>query len=114
LVLTNTTSSPCVIQGYAGVSFVTGTSGRQVGNPAERVTGAAPNVLLTKGESASELLQVVDAYNYPDSRCHVTDTLGFRVYPPDQRTALFVPHHDVGCASTSVTTLSIQPFVAGV
>jgi hypothetical protein len=111
LVLTNTGSTSCIIQGYAGVSFVTGSSGRQLGAPADRSPGSAPSLLLAPGHRAQAVLHITDAVNYGPP-CGITATDGLRVYPPDERASLLVVHDDKGCSNTSDVTLHIGPFSA--
>jgi len=110
LVLTNRGPGTCTIQGYPGVSFVTGTSGQQLGAPGRRETGPAPVVTLGAGQSASATLGIVEAGNFPN--CQITPAAGLRVYPPDNTAALYIPHTDQGCANTSVVTLTIRPFAS--
>lgn len=106
--LRNVSSVTCFVQGYPGVSFVAGANGHQVGNPAVRVAGSTPQVVLTPQRAAVATLAVVDAGNY-GTACQLTPVLGFRVYPPDQTAALYVAHPDEACANTRYTTLRIGP-----
>ncbi len=106
--LRNVSSVACSVQGYPGVSFVAGANGHQVGNPAVRVAGSTPRVVLSPQQSAAATLAVVDAGNY-GTACQVTPVLGFRVYPPDQTAALYLAHADQACANTRYTTLRIGP-----
>ncbi|HMC41211.1 MAG TPA: DUF4232 domain-containing protein [Acidimicrobiales bacterium] len=109
LVLTNTGSVTCILQGYPGVSFVTGSHGQQLGAPADRNSGLAPDVTLAPGQSGKAVLQITDATNF-GSGCGVTATDGLRVYPPDQLTSLFIAHTDRGCADTTDVTLHVGAF----
>jgi hypothetical protein len=112
LELRNVGSSRCYVEGYAGVSFVAGSNGHQVGAAAARSSAASiPEVVLSPGQVAFALLGVHDAYNF-GSACNPTPVLGFRVYPPNQTTALYVPHSDEGCANASVDTLIVGPFAS--
>jgi hypothetical protein len=108
LQLRNISAAACVLQGYPGVSFVAGADGHQVGDPAARVAGSAPSRVLAPGESAGATLAIVDASNF-GTPCDLTNVLGLRVYPPDQTTALFVPHADKACANAQDLTLRIEP-----
>lgn len=109
LVLTNRGSSACVLQGWPGVSFVTGSSGSQVGAAAARIPGSAPSVSLAPGGTASATLQITEANNY-GSGCQVTPVSGLRVYPPDQTASLYVAHSDSACGNTSDVTLHVGAF----
>lgn len=108
LVLTNTSSQTCTLQGYAGVSYVA-FAGTQVGAPAQRVSGPEPLVSLAPGASATATLAMVDAGNFGSS-CGLTPTRGLRVYPPNQTAALFVSQAGQGCKDASFITLYIHPF----
>lgn len=108
LVLTNTGTATCVVEGYPGVSFVYGTQGMQVGAPAARTPGTVTPVTLAPGASAHATLQITEAANY--SHCGMTATDGLRVYPPNQQTALLIDHNDEACADTNDVTLHVGPF----
>jgi hypothetical protein len=112
LVLTNVGSSPCILQGYPGVSFVTGTQGQQVGAPAERISESVPSITLAPTGSASAVLQITDPTVYGPT-CGLTPTVGLRVYPPNQRAALFIPHSDRGCSNPHDMTLHVGAFQTG-
>jgi hypothetical protein len=99
------------MQGYPGVSFVTGSAGQQLGAPARRETGPAPIVTLNPGQSATATLGIVEAGNYGAS-CEITSVVGLRVYPPNNTAAMYVPHADQGCANTADVTLNVQPVTA--
>jgi hypothetical protein len=111
LVLRNTGTSACIEQGYPGVSFVAGSDGHQVGAPASRATGTVATVTLAPGASATATVGIVNAGNFP-SDCNVTPVLGLRVYPPAQRSAVYVPHTDTACANTKYVTMHVGPLAA--
>jgi hypothetical protein len=109
LVLTNTGGSSCLLQGYPGVSWVTGSSGQQVGAPAARQPGNAPALVLSPGTSAQAVLRVVDAGNFGAS-CGLTPTDGLRVYPPNDYGALFISQAGEGCTNANDVVLYVAPF----
>jgi hypothetical protein len=110
--LLNTASAACSLYGYPGVSFVAGADGHQVGAPAKRATGSAVSlVVVAPGRAARAMLRAVDAGDYGSS-CRITPVLGFRVYPPDNTQALFVPYTTQGCANPAIVTLGIGPLGA--
>lgn len=111
LELTNRGSTTCVLQGWPGVSFVTGGSGSQVGAAATRIPGSAPSVSLAPGGTAGATLQITEATNY-GSGCQVTPVSGLRVYPPNQTASLYVAHTDNACANTTDVTLHVGAFQA--
>jgi hypothetical protein len=112
LALRNASAARCYVQGYPGVSFVAGADGHQVGAPATRSQGATARVVLAPGQVADATLGIHDASAFTQPPCDQTPVLGLRIYPPDQTTALFVPHRDTGCANAAVATLLIGPLTA--
>jgi hypothetical protein len=88
LILTNTGSSSCTMQGYPGVSLV-GTSGNQLGSPATRTVSSTPLVTIAPGSTTTATISLSDALNV----CSDPSTPnGFRVYPPNQTAALYAPY----------------------
>lgn len=108
VLLRNTGGTTCLMTGWPGVSFVTGSQGRQVGAPAAR-QGTPAVVSLAPGASAEALLQVAEAGNF--APCTMTSVRGLRVYPPNQRDAVFVPLPTKACAQTSAQQLTVRPVV---
>jgi Protein of unknown function (DUF4232) len=96
----NKGSRPCVIQGFAGVSYVTGDNGTQVGPAAERDGVKGAPVTLAPGAIASARLAMVQVLNYDESVCKPTPTRGLRVYPPGDTASVFVPVAGTGCAGS--------------
>lgn len=111
LVLTNHGSAACILQGWPGVSFVTGSGGQQVGAAARRFPGTASAITVAPGQGAGAELQITQASNY-GTPCQITPVTGLRIYPPNQTGALFVAHTDQACANTSDVTLQVGPFKA--
>jgi hypothetical protein len=98
--LTNTSTSPCTLFGYPGVSFVSGPSGSQIGEPASRNPAVtAATVTLAPGAVAHVTLQVVDALNYSKSACQPVTAHWLRVFPPGQFTALYVKFSALTCSA---------------
>lgn len=98
LTFTNVGTVSCTLQGFPGVSYVTGESGTQVGASAawDGTKGSAVTVL--PGGTATAQLQEVDVYNFPPSVCDPTGIRGLRIYPPGEKSALYVPQQGgVGC-----------------
>ncbi|MFD3457693.1 DUF4232 domain-containing protein [Streptomyces sp. NPDC058691] len=108
LVFVNTGPRPCTLYGFPGVSLVGGATGRQIGSPAERTGTAGEPVLLRQGGSAEAGLRMAQVANYDAKTCAPQKARGLRVYPPDERDALFLPDDTLlGCAATGVITLSV-------
>jgi hypothetical protein len=111
---TNISNVPCTLFGYPGVSLAAGTPVRQVGAAANRSTAAAATVVtLQPGQTASTLLRITQALNYPKSKCSPTPTTYLQIFPPNQTTPVYVAYSSTGCASTSVDLLSIGVMRSG-
>lgn len=113
---TNIASAPCVIQGFPGVSFVTGDNGQQVGAPADRDGEIGPPVTLAPGQTANASLQMLNgtgAYPPNEPACAATPVRGIRVFPPDDTGALFIPLDSTACGNPSNHTMSVRTVQAG-
>lgn len=113
LVLENTGSTSCTVQGWPGVSFVGGGNGKQIGAPAvAEKSSPHPTVTLAPGKTAVAPLKIVRAENYSAGDCSPQTPDGFRVYPPGSEQSLFVKDTDYqACASADASLLSVQAFV---
>ncbi len=98
LVITNASGHACTIQGFPGVSYVTGADGHQVGEAAFRDGSKGEPVQLNNGESASADLGFVNVRNYDEAACKPTETRGLRVYLPQETASNFVAVQGLGCA----------------
>lgn len=98
LVFTNKSSRTCLIQGFPGVSYVTGDNGTQVGDAATRVPPKGPVIHLAPGQSVSADVQFAQAGNFDQAACKPTPVRGLRVYPPHDTASMFVPMSTTGCA----------------
>lgn len=107
LTFTNTSGESCRLDGFPGVSYVTGSGGTQVGAAAERSGGSQGATTLSPGNSASAQVQAVQVANYPESDCNPEPVAGLRVYPPGSYDALFVALDGTGCANDGVKQLSV-------
>lgn len=97
---TNTSKSPCYLYGYPGVSFVSGPSGSQIGEPASRNPAVGPStVILPPGGTAHVTIQVVDALNYSKSDCKPVTAHWLKVFPPGQYTALYIKFSALTCSA---------------
>lgn len=116
---TNNSSASCTLYGYPGVSFVTAVGGSQIGPAATRNNAITPAlVTLAAGATAHATLQVVNAGNYPASKCTIVHTHWLRVYPPDQFTALYVSFSSQTCgggasAQGILSVQTVQPGATG-
>jgi hypothetical protein len=111
LVLTNTGSTSCTLFGYPGVSFVDST-GAIIGKPSSRDPGAEHTITIAAGAAANALSRQPDAGNFPSSVCQPMTSDRVRVYPPNQKTPLFV-HDAIQLCSTGKGRTGIGPMLAG-
>jgi hypothetical protein len=113
---TNTSSSPCGLYGYPGMSFVTAGdgSGSQIGAAAQQnpAFGKVP-VHLAAGGVAHAWLQVAQAGNYPAATCQPVTAHWLRVYAPGETQALYVSHAFDACSSASAPLLTVMPVRSG-
>jgi Domain of unknown function (DUF4232) len=115
LVFTNISAQACTMYGYPGVSFVTGPSGTQVNDPAQRSAAQGPPAvvpLAPNGKAHASLL-LVNVANYPANSCKPTQVAGMRVYPPDDTTALFVSSPQQICMVKGTGVAQIYPIQTG-
>jgi hypothetical protein len=109
----NTSSSPCTLYGYPGVSFVTAVGGSQIGIPATRNPAlAARLVTLSPGQTVHAELQVADAQNYPPTDCGLVTAHWLKIYPPNQTAPVYVSFTAQTCSKPK-TILSVQTVQTG-
>jgi hypothetical protein len=109
----NTSSSPCTLYGYPGVSFVGAVGGSQIGAPATRNSALAAKLIsLSPGQTVHATLQVVDAMNYPPGGCSLVTAHWLKVYPPNQTAPLYVSFTAQTCSKPK-TVLSVQTVQTG-
>jgi hypothetical protein len=111
LVLTNTGAAPCTLFGYPGVSFVD-SSGAIIGKPATRDTGTEHTITLAVGGAANALSRQPEPGNFAPAACQVKTADRVRVYPPNQKVALFA-NDAVQVCSTAKGRTGIGPMLAG-
>lgn len=87
---TNKGSRPCTLEGFPGVSFVTGDSGTQVGAAARRNEMTPKLITLDPGAGVATLLLITNPDAYDQAECKPTDVRGLRIYPPGETAALFL------------------------
>jgi hypothetical protein len=107
IVFTNTGSTSCTLTGYPGVSYVR-TAGVQAGPAADREGGAySPVKLAPKATAFAPLHDSNGQGGYSDSQCRLTPVEGLRIYPPNQKAALFLPHRTEHCAGSGIHSLRV-------
>lgn len=116
IVLKNEAATPCILQGWPGVSFVGDDDGTQIG-AAATLDRSSPHdsVTLDPGTTAHANLSVANAQNF-DEGCDQTTADGFRVYPPGEKRSLFVRNDQLtltACANADDELLDVQAFQPG-
>lgn len=107
IVFTNTGSTSCTLTGYPGVSYVKA-AGVQAGPAADRDGGSHGTVTLAPHATAyAEIHDSNGQGGYSDSQCELTRVEGLRIYPPNQKAALFLPDRTEHCAGTGIHPLTI-------
>jgi Protein of unknown function (DUF4232) len=113
---TNISNVSCTLYGYPGVSLAGGHPVTQVGlAAAEDPTTPRKLVTLAPGGVANALLRIVDALNYPASKCGPVKTQWIQVYPPNQTTPVYVAYNTTACSKpVRILTVSVvQPGSGG-
>lgn len=111
---TNKSSSPCVIQGYPGVSYVA-KDGHQVGAAAYREGHKGAPITLRPGATAHAPVGFAQVHNWDPSECKPTAVQGLRVYPPQETHSLAIENPTTGCANDNLdngyqlTVQTMQP-----
>ncbi len=96
---TNISNVTCTLYGYPGVSLQTARPLHQIGKPAKE-NPATPRKLVTlqPQTTASALLRIADAGNYPESTCGMTTAHYLQVYPPNQTTPAYIKYTTQACS----------------
>jgi uncharacterized protein DUF4232 len=112
LEFTNLSAHACTLGGFAGVSAVS-LAARQIGAAAGRSgTSPARVVTLASGATASAVLQISQAANYPAATCRAVTAAGLRVYPPNRTSAKIVPFPFRACSRTGPVVLHVGAVTA--
>jgi hypothetical protein len=112
LVFSNAGTAPCQLDGFPGVSYVTGAQGTQVGAAAIRNGPAGSPVTLQPGASATAQLSVGSTGPYDPATCKAVAATGLRVYPPGSTQASFVPQPLTVCSNPALNTLQVETLTA--
>jgi hypothetical protein len=108
LQFTNTGQRTCTLQGFPGVSFVTGDSGQQVGEAANRSGNQGPTITLRPGSSTNAGLIMVNPDPFDPAQCKQVDVRGLRVYPPNETAAMFLPSTGATCSGNVGPLLTVS------
>lgn len=110
LIFTNTGSHTCTLDGFPGVSYVSGPDGTEVGAAATG-NGSGSAVSLVPGSTGTAVVRATNVENYPADHCGITDVAGLRVYPPNAYDGVFLAYPTQGCSMTGATInqLTVAP-----
>jgi uncharacterized protein DUF4232 len=112
LILTNSGTEPCVLNGFPGVSLTSTPTGDPIGAAASRDdTQPVTEVVLAPGKAGFAQLRYTQAGNYTE--CNQVPAAGFRIYPPEDTASLFIPQQRTACSNTNINLLSVQAFQVG-
>nr|WP_310549686.1 DUF4232 domain-containing protein [Gordonia amarae] len=109
---TNTGQQSCSMFGYPGVSVVGGGNGTQIGQAADRHDWAHARVVVAPGATVTAGLLAV---NIGDNGgpladlCKVVDADGYRIYPPGNTAAAYVPQRNMKACSSDTHWLQVYP-----
>ncbi len=108
LQFTNLSGHSCTLRGFPGVSAVS-LRGRQLGRAASH-GGKRRTITIANGKTAKATLRIVDALNFPPSKCVPVTAAGLRVFAPNATKAKIVPFPFTACSRASGPTyLSVGP-----
>lgn len=110
LVVTNSSGTDCILDGYPGVSLVKAGTTTAIGAPADRDPQAPSNgpITLTPGTSAEATLRYTQADNYQG--CQHVQADSILVYPPSAFDSLEIPHPLTACSDGTIKLLTIGAF----
>jgi hypothetical protein len=118
--LTNLSAHSCTLFGYPGVSAITqagiqlgSSAGRSAQHASTRITLASARTARgfetsTTRNTATVIMQITVAENFPASVCSPITAAGLRVYPPGQKESTVVPFPFVGCAKAGPQFLHVE------
>jgi hypothetical protein len=107
LEFTNQSGHTCTLSGYPGVSALD-LRDHALGSPGGRNPSTVRTVSLVNGATASAVLQIVVAGNYPPARCNRAAAAALRVYPPNQTASKVVPLPFEACSRTGPIILNVK------
>lgn len=110
VIFTNGGSTPCILNGHPGVSYVA--AGAQVGASADLVD-ATQRVTLPPGGVGHARVLIGNYQNYDASECLPTAVDSWSIIPPDQTEPVRVPAPGTGCANDAVRLLQVGTVRAG-
>ena len=114
LVFTNKSGVGCTLYGFPGVSWVTGDNGTQVNSGFTRDPVVKKVVVDLKSHQVAHAVAFMPAPGSWDAaKCKPVPVRGFRVYPPDETTSIFVSEPSTTCSVKGVGTGHVSAIDAG-
>jgi hypothetical protein len=109
----NISNVTCTLYGFPGVSLAGGSPVKQIGLAAAE-DHSSPRVLVTlaPGAVANALLRIVQAANFPPSRCDLANADFLQIYPPNQTTPVYLKYKAQACVK-AVQILTVSVVKAG-
>lgn len=104
----NQGTTTCTLRGYPGVSAVT-SSGKQIGNPASRISSKFSTVTLAPGKQRTSSVGIVDTGNFSAAVCKPVTAAGLKIFPPNQSRAVTLKKNFSTCSSTATISLHVSP-----
>jgi hypothetical protein len=113
LIFKNVSDRTCTLYGFPGVSWVAGDDGHQVNVPFARTDAAKSTITLAAGAVAHATLATHDVGFYDAAQCQAVSVRGYRVYPPDETTSIFVPLATKACSAKGIDKGKVSPIAKG-
>lgn len=111
---TNVSALTCTLYGYPGISLADGAPYTQIGQSAGWNAASAPTLItLAPGATASAVLKIADAYNFPSGSCDPTPTSYVVVYPPNTGTPIHLKYSAITCADRATQTMTVNSVRSG-
>ncbi len=107
LEFTNLSGHRCTLNGFPFVRAID-LHRHRLGSRAA-FTRTAHSVTIGRGKTATAVLQIVDAGNFPASVCHPVTAAGLRVFPPNQTRSKLIPFPFRACSRTGPVYLIVRP-----
>ncbi|WP_306210353.1 DUF4232 domain-containing protein [Actinoplanes sp. RD1] len=109
LIFENITGKACSLEGYPGVSFVTGDNGEQVGKSFQRTPADSPLIMLTPGDRVHATIEIANPQAVDEKTCKPVQVRGYRIYPPDETAAAFVSKPQTACSAGDFAVGQVKP-----
>ena len=107
LMVTNLSGRTCTLSGSPRVAAVDVRS-RQLGDASSRSVSSTPVVVLSRGASASAIVQIVVAGNFSTPACRPVTAAGLRVRLPGQSATRLVPFPFEACSRRGPIFLTVR------